>query len=323
VNRERISIVVGLVVTGLCLYLAARNVDVVQLKAVLAEAKWRWIPAMVAISALDLTIRAARWRLLLGQGGLWTLFRLEAIGLAVNNVLFLRLGELTRAVVGARELGLPVATLFASVVVERALDVAALLSIFNLAALAVPGMAAASVRGAALAVLAAALGGLAILTVAEAHLKPGGRLEVLLRPWPKLHDLVEKLAQGAQALRHPGQAAAILALSLALWLCDAVIYWVSAAALNLTAFIDYPRSILILSWAGAGSALPAAPGAVGTFEAMVTKIVTDLGAPAHAAFGYAVFCHMVMYVCVTGLGLVFLYRVGLSLAGLKEALARR
>ena len=59
-----------------------------------------------------------------------------------------------------------------------------------------------------------------------------------------------------------------------------------------------------------------------TFEAMVKSIMVSLGATAQQGLAFAVFNHMVGYVIVTLIGLVFLSRVGLSLGELKAALER-
>lgn len=319
---RRFSIGLGLVLTGLFLWLALRNVDFPELRGVLAAARWRWLAAMGGLVLSDLLIRALRWKLLLGRAEIsWTiLFRLEAIGLAVNNVLFARLGELARAALAARLLRLPLPTALASVAVERVLDVAALLTLFVLAAGASAELVVASVRQAALLLLTAALAGLIFLILAERALELEGVLERRLRPWPKVHRFIEQLAMGAAVLQRPSAALPIIALSLGLWLNGAAMYWTAAQALGLERLMAGARSVLVLSWAGAGAALPAAPGAIGTFEAMVKAILEKLGASPHQAFGYAVFVHMTNYLFVTGLGLAYLSRLGLSLTGLKSAL---
>jgi len=50
--------------------------------------------------------------------------------------------------------------------------------------------------------------------------------------------------------------------------------------------------------------------------------VVRLGATAPDALAYAMFLHMCGFVLVTALGLIFLYRVGLSLGGIKDFLRR-
>lgn len=324
-KRRHWPVAFALTVTCVFLALALRNVRFSQLWEVLAGARWRWIAAMVAVTLLDLLIRSLRWRLLLSRAAAprWSLmFRLESIGLAVNNVLFMRLGELARAFLASRELGVALATAVSSVVVERVLDVAALLSIFCVAAEASPALVPrALLRGAAGALLAV-VAGLALLVAAEAPLAPGRAWERRLRAWPKIHELVSQLAAGAAVLREGPKALAICVLSLSLWTTDALLYWAGARALDLGRVMDYARAVLVLSWAGVAGALPAAPGAFGTFEAMVKSILVLLGALPEQALGYAVFTHMMMYLVVTGLGLVFLYQEGLSLAELTAALER-
>lgn len=325
-RRRAASVALGLAVTGVFMLLAVRNVRFADLWSVLAAARRGWLAPMLAISLLDLAIRAARWKLLLKRtkhAPAGRLFRLEAIGIALNNVLFMRLGELARAFLAARELGIPAMTALASVAVERALDVSALLTLFcAVSATAGAGIVTPSARRAALLVLCGALGALAVLALAERPLAPGGSWELRLRRWPAVHRLVSQLAAGAAVLREPAAALEAASWSLLLWSVDAAFYWFGARALGLGAFVDYPRSILILSWAGAGAALPAAPGAFGAFEALVKAILVDFGVPDAAALGYAVFNHMAGYLVVTALGLAFLWRVGLSLGELTDALER-
>ncbi|MFI5349302.1 MAG: lysylphosphatidylglycerol synthase transmembrane domain-containing protein, partial [Elusimicrobiota bacterium] len=276
---------------------------------------------MVAIVFLDLFVRAARWRVLLSRARphapVLELARLEAIGLGVNNVLFLRLGELVRGMLAARRLQMSAFAAFASIVVERALDVAALLTIFLIASGLEPGFAPEGIRRLGALVLAGALAALVVLAFAESAVADGGVIERALRRWPKAHSFIEQVSLGAAVLREPSAALQAAFWSLALWSVDAGVYWAGARALGLGAFMNYPRAVLALSWAGAISAVPAAPGGIGTFEAIVKSIVVQFGASPDQALAYALVCHMVMYLSVTVTGLILLYRIGLSLTELR------
>ena len=312
--------------TGLFLALALRNVQFAELGCALAGVRWRWLPGIIFIVMfVDIGLRALRWRILLSgavKASVGELFRLSAIGLAVNNLLFARLGEVLRAMLAAERLRVPLATTLASVVVERVLDVAALLTLFVVASGLLPNLVDGHLRRGAVVLLVMVLAFLVFLILAERSLEPGGLVERRLRSWRKLHEVMSHLAWGAAVLRRPRALVPVVALSLGLWSVDAIVYWLGAFALGLQGWIDYPRSILVLSWAGAGAALPAAPGGIGTFESLVKSIVVNLGATAPEALAYAVFLHMCMYLLVTGMGLVFLYRVGLSVGGIKDFLRR-
>ncbi|MFI5346111.1 MAG: lysylphosphatidylglycerol synthase transmembrane domain-containing protein [Elusimicrobiota bacterium] len=326
-RRKLISVVLGLAGTTFFLWLALKDISLSQLSHALASANWLWLVPMAVIVYVDLFIRAVRWRVLLSRArpgaSVLELARLESIGLGVNNVLFLRLGELARGVLAAKRLNMPVFAALASVVVERALDVAALLTIFIVASGLAPGYAPAGVRLGAEAVLAGAIVALALLALAETAVADGGFIERALRPWPKIHTLVSQLSLGATVLREPMTALNAAGLSLLLWTVDAGLYWAGAQALGLGAIMDYPRAVLTLTWAGATSAIPAAPGAIGSFEKIVATIVHQFGATPEAALAYALVCHMVMYLLVTVTGLVLLYRIGLSLADLRAEVEKK
>jgi hypothetical protein len=328
VNRKHaLSVALGLAGTAFFLWLALRNVNMGDLLAALRGASWIWLVPMAALVFVDLFVRGARWRVLLSRARpdapVLELTRLEAIGLGINNVLFLRLGELVRGVLAARRLGMSAFAALASVVVERVLDVAALLTIFIIASGVEPGFVPPRLRLAAELVLAGSIVGLAVLAFAESALAEGGVLERALRRWPKVHSLVEQLSLGAAVLRDPAAAVQAAVWSLALWSVDAVLYWIGARALGIGPLMNYPRAVLALSWAGASSALPAAPGAIGTFEAIVKSIVVQFGATPDQAFAYALVTHMVMYLLVTIAGLILLYRIGLSLAELRSEVEKR
>ncbi len=325
-RRNVFSVAVAVGFTGLFLALALRNVQFAELGCALAGVRWRWLPGIIFIVMfVDIGLRALRWRILLSgavKASVGELFRLSAIGLAVNNLLFARLGEVLRAMLAAERLRVPLATTLASVVVERVLDVAALLTLFVVASGLLPNLVDGHLRRGAVVLLVMVLAFLVFLILAERSLEPGGLVERRLRSWRKLHEVMSHLAWGAAVLRRPRALVPVVALSLGLWSVDAIVYWLGAFALGLQGWIDYPRSILVLSWAGAGAALPAAPGGIGTFESLVKSIVVNLGATAPEALAYAVFLHMCMYLLVTGMGLVFLYRVGLSVGGIKDFLRR-
>src|SRR6185369_16978955 len=123
-------------------------------------------------------------------------------------------------------------------------------------------------------------------------------------------------------LRRPAAAFEAAVLSLMLWSVDALAYWAGARALGLGGFIDYPRSVLILSWAGAAAAVPTAPGGFGSFELAVQNILERLGVPTAQALGFALFNHMEMYLLVTVIGLLCLAQLGVSLGELRAAMDR-
>lgn len=323
-RRRWASAVLAAAVSLGLLYFALRKVSLGEVRAAFSGVRPGWLPLLALMPLLDLWIRALRWRVLLARlvdGPVRKLFQLEAVGLAINNVLFLRVGELARAYVGGKELGVPTAGVFATIVVERLCDTAALLFILGISAWRLPSVVDPRVPTFAFLGTAGVLAVLVAVSNMDALLKRIPLLPAALAKRPRLAKLVAEAAQGSRALRAPGPVLSAAALSLALWVCDAGLYWATARAMGLIS-LSFEESVLVLASAGASSALPMVPGAWGGFEAAVQAILMHMGYGASAAFGYAAGVHLIMYLVVTLLGISFLYSLGHTFSTLSRALER-
>jgi uncharacterized protein (TIRG00374 family) len=279
-----------------------------------------WIPALLAFPLVDLLIRALRWRLLLApvaRVGVWTLAQLEAIGLAVNNVLFLRLGELARGLVTARESAVPTMSVLSTIVVERLCDVAALLILFIVAASFMPGVVEPRLRamaaGLALLILAA-------LIAAAAGGERLARASARLSRFPSVGRVIGELVCGTRALRSWSVCLRVAFWSFALWVWDAAYCAAIAVSMGFEPGLGLGRAILVLCTAAAGTLIPTVPGAFGNFEASVRFILERFGYDRALAVSYAMVSHLLGYAVVTLLGVLFLYRFGHTFASLRRAL---
>ena len=324
----------GLAVSAGFLFLALRNVSLAQLAEAAAQVKLFWLGPMVLVVLIDLFVRTVRWRFLLSgardeRGAavatpLWMLFQLETIGLALNNVLFLRLGEFARAYLAGLELGVPGVYALATVLVERALDIMALLSIFVCAAGYCPDTVPSGLRLVAGLLVLGLAAGLVLVSAVDRSLETGGAWVGWLARAPQgMRDLVRRLALGSRALRSWRTALPAAALSLCLWLVDAGIYWLAGRAMSLDPALSYGRSIVALATAAAASALPTAPGAFGTFEQFIKTLLVSWKVAEPVALAYAGVVHLLSYLIVTFLGMIFLYQMGHSLGSLGRAVRER
>ncbi len=315
-NRRHLLIVLSILLSAVLIFIAFRHVSLSSLSKILAQTRAQWVLAMLAVIFLDLFIRAFRWKALLSfvspHAPARKLLELEAAGLAVNNILFMRLGELTRAILAARELKIPLSSSLSTVAIERALDLASLLFLFTVVAPFYPRLVPLALRHSILFFLAMTCGGLIFLIFAEE--KKNFLLSLIRRffkPWPKISEIAEGLFNGAAALKDPKTAFVCIALSLLLWCADALTYWTGAKALGIS--LGYPGSILVLAWAAAASALPTAPGGFGAFEVLVESIMVKLGTPIYFSLAFALLTHAAMYLTVTIFGLFCLSKIGFSL----------
>lgn len=327
------------VVVGLAAALVAWFLRHADLSSVWAELR-RGEPALLLLAlATTLTTyatRSLRWQYLLrgiGPTHFATAFRTTVIGFAVSFLLPARAGEVVRPYLLAREEGLPFTATFATVILERVLDLVTVLILFSTYLLvAEPGAEQASpamFRAVKLGGVAAAAATAAILAVffflagrPEALGRAALRVERVLPA--RLARLVARLAQtfaeGLAAVRNPRHLAMVLLWSFPLWLSIALGIWLGSRAFHIP--ISFPASFLIMTVLVVGVAVPT-PGAVGGYhEAYRFTVTTFFHAPNDRAVGAALILHAISFVPVTLLGIVFMAREGLTL-GRVRVLARQ
>lgn len=278
-----------------------------------------------ALVVVTYVIRAHRWQYLLrpiGPTRFRTAFRTTVIGAAALGVLPARAGDVLRPYLLARQEGLSTSATFATIVMERVLDLIAMLVLLAVYVwgTADPSRLPASLRhgievSAALAGLAAVL--LVALTwVMATHPERIGRLVFsAARMLP--HAMAERLAgyartfsTGFAVAREPQALAAALCWSFLLWLVIAGEAWLVAMAFGI--YMPFAGSFLLQALLTIGVAVPT-PGGVGSYhEAYRIGVTTFFGAANDKAVAAAIVTHAISYVPVVLAGGIFMAQDGLG-----------
>jgi uncharacterized membrane protein YbhN (UPF0104 family) len=128
----------GVALSALALYLTLRTVDFAQVQVAMSGAAWGWfIPGAAAFLA-GLYFRARRWSLLMDDTPIGITWHAMLIGYMLNMSLPLRLGEVARAWVIGQRTAVSFTRALSSIVVDRMLDLAAVLLMFAAFALVLP-----------------------------------------------------------------------------------------------------------------------------------------------------------------------------------------
>src|SRR5262245_6193860 len=291
----------------------------------------------VVITALTYAIRAFRWQFLLapiGRTRYWAAFETTVIGFAANSLIPGRVGQVLRPYLLARRESLNATSAFATIILERVLDLAAVLMLF---AVFVFGSAPTAISGdpAQLALVkfggavaaGSAITGLIVLFVLAGHPERLGRAALRVervlpaRLASTLAGLVETFAQGLAVMRDPVRLVTSLALSFPMWMSIAAGIWLASRAFHIT--FPYSGSFLVMTILVVGVAAPT-PGGVGAFHAAYQFAVTTFfAASVDRAIGAAIVLHAVSFVPVTLLGLLFMTREGLTFGSAREIVGAR
>ena len=298
------------------LYLAFRDINFGKLLAIYSHVDQRVIIPVFFVTLLELFFRGLRWKLLLDPAGrvrFRDAFRLESAALALSNILPLRLGEAARGTFGAGLFGIPVMTVFATILVERALDLVTLVILFMIAA-RLGGLTGGFLNYGAFfwPLLGIFLFGLLALIFID-EIMAHRQLSGLFAKFPRTSRLLGQLALGARAFRSLKTAAAITALGVLQWLMDALNLYILAWAFSLTGIVGAYKAVALLFTGAVAVSLPGMPGYFGNFEFALAGILGSWGVNKDVAFAYAAFGHVLSYLIFTTLGLVFVYQMGQSL----------
>lgn len=318
---------IGLALSACFLWLTLRQVHLDEARRALAEARWWYLAPGVATYFLDLLIRAWRWSVLLRPVKaipVRRLYPVTIIGYMANMVLPARLGELVRAAELGRREGQASAAL-GSIATERVLDGLTTLAILLITSqfLPRPDWLAAGLTTVAV-VFVGALLGLALLLAFRTQLMAGldrGMGRVALRgrwaSWAqRLLRWADHFLDGLGALRDPRLWMRAVGIGLLAWTCSALEYYWVFRAFDLP--LGFVAAYFAVAAVGLSTAIPSAPGYVGTFEFAGVTVLTALGAAPAPAFSTVVLIHLMLIVPVTIVGLIFAWRAGLSLGKLAQ-----
>jgi uncharacterized protein (TIRG00374 family) len=299
-----------------------------------AQLKHANVPLLVIGFAFVLVTywaRAMRWKYLLapvGQVSFRTLFRTTVIGFAALAVLPARVGDVLRPYLLARREGLSTTATFATIVMERVLDLIAVLVLLAIYVWGFSGRSAMPERllrpievSAAIAATAAAVL-LAVMWVLGTHPERIGRLaaaaaRVLPGRWSdRIGRITRTFSGGFAAAADPKALLWAIVWSFPLWLAIAAEAWAVTVAFGIA--MSFPGTFLLQSLLVIGVAVPT-PGGVGSYhEAYRIGVTTFFGAPNDRAVAAAIVTHAISFVPVVLLGAVFMSQDGLSFRGLKD-----
>jgi len=328
--KVRAILVLALLAGLLSLFL--RNVDLSLVWTHIVSADPGWLTFSVATMLLNLALRARRWQFLLeplGQTTFANAFRATTVGFAASGLLPARAGEVIRPYFLSRYERMSATGAFATVILERFLDLLVVQLLLAAFVFVFPGdvesrnpslFTAVKWGGAAAAVGSlAGLGMLFLVAKNPERLRKG--LQRLEGVSPKsfagtVGRIVERFTQGLGTIRRPSRLFLALVWSFPLWLSIDAGIWSAAVAFGLN--VPFTGSFVIVPILTLGVAVPT-PGYIGGFhEAFRLSATAFYGVSNDRAVAAAIVLHALSFGPAVILGLVFAAQAGLNLGGLRR-----
>lgn len=322
-GNNKIKLIIGWLLGAVFLYLALRKVDFGQMGEALRKANYWYLLLVVAVIFFSHYLRAFRWRFLLDpmvRLDIPSLFSSLIIGYMANVVTPAHLGEVLRAYVLSKKRGVSASSVFATIVVERILDVFALLALMVLALLLYPFPG--WVKNAGYLMLAGTLGlffFLILLKKSYSRVRP--ILQVLMRPLSprvqeKAWELLQTFTAGIVPLKGWLDYVIVGILSVLIWVCYGLILHLGLLSFNFvhTYHLPWLASLILLVITTIGVVVPSSPGYVGTYHYLCQISLALFAVPASPALSFAAAIHAVNFAPVLVVGLIFAYYEGVEIS---------
>lgn len=330
--RSALRTIVAFALAAGLVALFLRNADLTNVWSAIGSARLDLIVLAVVLTLLTYVVRTERWQYLLeplGPTRFGMVFRATIIGFAASAVLPAKIGEFVRPYLLARREGLSATATFATILLERMLDlVTVLVLLATYLVVFDPGMAArdsglyASIRFGGMVMAPLSIAVLVVMYLLAGHPAWLQRWLDLAHRWlPErlssvMARLVRRMTEGFGVLRRPGRVLASLGWSLVMWLIICAETWIVALAFGIE--MPFTGSWLMSALLVVGVAVPV-PGGVGAFhEAFRLGATAFFGADNDAAVGAAIVLHATSFGPVTILGIYYAAREGLNLKGMRQ-----
>jgi len=332
VKGQRGRLLVGALLAVLLLLLFFRGIDWSALGQALRTARPLPLLGLVLVTIGVYSMRAWRWGDLLaplGRVGYPDLFSATMVGFA-SGLLVPRAGELLRPWLVSRRHSIPTSAGFATIIIERLVDLITVLVLFALYLFVLPTPAA-QVEGRLTQLLkiggaATGAGAVAVLAFLLAlHTNADrvvGFVERLLERAPRwlaepLGHILHAFSAGLAVLRAPSPHLAKIALqSLAVWLLIALGFHLNHLAFRIA--LPFHATFLLIAFLVVGVAIPT-PGMVGGFHAFYLIALSEVfGVDRATAAAAGIAAHALTNLPVLVFGLALLGREGLSLGRVAE-----
>lgn len=322
INNKSIKFLAGLIIGAILLYLSFRNVNVSEMVAALTKANYGFI--LLSISALMLShyLRALRWQIFLApiktiNSG--SLFSALVIGYAANTFVPGHLGELLRAFVLGKRHNILTSKTFASIVLERIVDVLSLIFVMVLVILVYPFPDWVFRSG--LIMLAGSIFVLVILIVFKiSEAKTSQLMHTMFKPLPekvanRVNLLILNFLSGIMPLKSLRDYFYTVILSVSIWFCYALVYHFCLRAFNLIEIynLSWYVGLIVLVFTTISIVVPSSPGYIGTYHYLCQMALTMIGVSTTEALSYAAIAHAVNILPVTLVGLIMANYYGVSI----------
>lgn len=323
------TIAIGFLVSAVALGYFLSGIHLSELQKELSSIRLPWVVLAISILVFEFWLRAWRWQLILRPAQIdipiSRLFTAQVIGATCNTLLPLRAGEFAKPLVAKRHTQAPFLKIIATTIMERVYDIMGMVFILVMMLLLAHPDTSNSANAALvynLQFYGGCFGLFAALCMVIFFVLASGKTStrnifeklVSLAPKPvanKLLEFFDVFVEGLASSTNRDSFWKAGVLSLWMWCNGSLAIYALFMAFDMN--LPFGAACFVSVAIALTVALPQAPGFAGVFHVAMEKTMLLWGQTEGPAEGFAIVFWAVSFVPVTAIGLLSLWREGLSL----------
>jgi len=299
------TISIGLLLAGMFMWLAVKDVDLHVLKESLRSINKNLVLPFVVILSAFYLLKVKRWRTLIPEyihSNDTTLATPMMIGFAANNLLPFRVGEVLRIYMAGNMLSAPKSLVLGTIVTEKIFDVIAIALIFvvGLIYTAINTASVGNVSNQVIISLLIILAAILLSVVLKWLVNKDSSSFTKYVPTALQNTICRiqiNFASGFSAIKNKRQMTAVLLNSILQWLLLTICIYLSMMAVDISS-ASFSLATIVLGFLVLGVTLPSAPAFVGSVEYAFVFSLGLFGQDPEQAMAIAIFYHAVSFLWV-------------------------
>ncbi len=310
--KKTSGFIVSLCISGVAIAWLVSRIDLSEVQHTVTQVHYPWVIAATVLYLAGFLPRGLRWQLMLStiqRVSLAESTRVVIMGYAANNVLPFRLGEVVRAYIMGSKNNISRITCLGSIATERIIDGIIILFLLGLSMVFLTP----SIQQAAGLNRILLTGGIVFLSAVAVLVLVLAYSEKIPLLWEKYigetgYTLIQKSIRSVIFLRSKHLLVRTMTLSVIVWLLEGLMFVLILWAMGL----DNPiaSGYFCLGIINLGILIPSAPGYVGVFQAAAVFSFLTLGLSEASGLAFGLLIHVLQFIPVTLIGIVFFLRYG-------------
>jgi len=307
---------IGFIVSVSCIAFIFFQIDIVQIKVAISN----FIPMYLILGLVSLLLgyifRILRWSLLLNASGANTSF-IECISpfmgsIALNNVLPMRAGDIFRAIIFPKFLGITKTVSTGSVIMERVFDLATLMLFILIGfSLNTSEKLPTELRIFSLIILVITLLALIAFYLYSEFISNwiyqsvGNKNESRLSLKLKFLIMVADILKSFNNMTSPLVLFFAGILSILIWIGETGVFYALMLGFNFSSNIEL--AMIIMSLSTLSTLLPSSPGYIGTFHLAAFTAISMFGFNEDQSASFAFLSHLLLWLPTTIVGAILIF----------------